>query len=85
MQVRILGPIRVFDGCDEVALSPQLRRLLGLLAVAEGGSVSGDRIAEYLADGDHDGSKLRTAVSRLRKVLGDRVETVAGGYRLSAL
>ena len=47
-----------------------------------GSEVSADRIAECLSDGDLDGSKLRNAVLRLRKVLGDRVETVAGGYRL---
>jgi DNA-binding SARP family transcriptional activator len=69
VQVRILGPLRVFDGSDQVGLSPQSRRLLGILAVAHGQSVSVDKIAEYLADGDLDGSKLRTAVSRLRKVL----------------
>ena len=46
------------------------------------GTFSADRIAEHLADGDVDGSKIRTAVSRLRKVLGDRIETVSGGYRL---
>ena len=82
VQVRILGPIQVIDGDGEVALSPQQRRLLALLAVAQGGYVSADVIAEYIADGDAHGSKLRTAVSRLRKVLGDRVETVSGGYRL---
>jgi predicted ATPase/class 3 adenylate cyclase len=82
VQVRILGPIQVFDEDGEAALSPQSRRLLGLLAVHHGTEVSADRIAECLSDGDLDGSKLRNAVLRLRKVLGDRVETVAGGYRL---
>ena len=82
VQVRILGPIRVFDEDGEAALSPQSRRLLGLLIVNLGSDVSADKIAECLSDGDLDGSKLRNAVLRLRKVLGDRVETVAGGYRL---
>ena len=82
VQVRILGPIQVFDDNGEAALSPQSRRLLALLAVHQGSEVSADRIAECLSDGDLDGSKLRNAVLRLRKVLGDRVETVAGGYRL---
>jgi len=82
VHVRILGPIRVFDEDGEAALSPQSRRLLGLLVVNLGSDVSADKIAECLSDGDLDGSKLRNAVLRLRKVLGDRVETVAGGYRL---
>lgn len=82
VQVQILGPIGVTESGVEVPLTPQLRRLLGLLVVADGGYVSADRIAEHLADGDVDGSKIRTAVSRLRKVLGDRIETVPGGYRL---
>lgn len=82
VQVQILGPIRVFGEDGEAALSPQSRRLLALLAVNQGSQVSADRIAECLSDGDLDGSKLRNAVLRLRKVLGDRVETVAGGYRL---
>ncbi len=82
VQVRILGPIEVIESGGDMPLTPQLRRLLGLLVIADGGYVSADRIAEYLADGDVDGSKIRTAVSRLRKVLGDRVETVPGGYRL---
>ena len=82
VQVRILGPIEVVESGGEMPLTPQLRRLLALLVVANGGYVSADRIAEHLADGDVDGSKIRTAVSRLRKVLGDRIETVSGGYRL---
>jgi predicted ATPase/class 3 adenylate cyclase len=65
-----------------LALTPQLRRLAALLTVSDGAPVSADRIAEYLADGPVDGSAVRTAVSRLRKVLGDRVQTAEAGYRL---
>ena len=83
MRVRILGPVRVTGDDGEVALSPQLRRLLCLFVVADGDMVSADRITEYIADGDLHGSKVRTAVSRLRKVVGDRVQTVAGGWRLT--
>ena len=84
ISVRVLGPVAVFgeDGV-EGALSPELRRLLGLLVVADGAPVSADRLAEYVAEGNVDGSTVRTAVSRLRKVLGDRVESVDGGYRLA--
>jgi predicted ATPase/class 3 adenylate cyclase len=78
-----LGPIEAFDGDAPVTLSPQLRRLLGLLVVADGMVVSADRLAEYIADGSTDGSTVRTAVSRLRKALDGRVESAEGGYRLA--
>jgi predicted ATPase/class 3 adenylate cyclase len=83
VHVRVLGPVRVDDNGVDVALTPQLRRLLGLLVVADGAPVSADRLAEYIAEGRMEGSTVRTAVSRLRKVLGDRVESVDGGYRLA--
>jgi predicted ATPase/class 3 adenylate cyclase len=82
LHVRILGPVGVTESGAEIPLRPNLCRLLALLVVADGGFVPLDRIAEHLADGDLDGSRIRTAVSRLRKVLGDRIETVSGGYRL---
>jgi DNA-binding SARP family transcriptional activator len=44
--------------------------------------VSRDRIAEFVAGGLADGSTVRTAVSRVRKVLGERVVTDGDGYRL---
>jgi predicted ATPase/DNA-binding SARP family transcriptional activator len=44
--------------------------------------VSAERIAEHVTDGRLDGSVIRTAISRLRRVLGERVETTASGYRL---
>lgn len=82
VQVGILGPIEVIDDDGQVPLSPQLRRLLGLLVVADGAAVSVDRLAEYVADGKTDGSTVRMAVSRLRKALGGRIESTDGGYRL---
>ncbi|MCB0967953.1 MAG: winged helix-turn-helix domain-containing protein [Ilumatobacter sp.] len=82
VHVRILGAVGVIESGVEVSLRPNLRRLLALLVVADGGFVPLDRLAEHLADGEIDGSRIRTAVSRLRKVLGDRIETVSGGYRL---
>src|SRR5215212_5350102 len=63
-------------------LTPQLSRLVGVLVSAGGSTVSSDRIAEHVADGRTDGSVIRTAVSRLRKSHGDRIETTASGYRL---
>ena len=67
---------------DAVSLTPQLRRLVGLLVTADGATVPAERIADHVADGRTDGSVIRTAVSRLRKSLGDRIETTANGYRL---
>jgi len=82
VRLGILGPIEIWDGDDSVVLTPQLRRLVGLLVAADGATVSTDRIAEHVADGRSDGSVIRTAISRLRKSLGNRIETTTTGYRL---
>lgn len=83
VQISVLGPIRVIDrDSAETTLPPQLRRIVGILVCAEGGPVTADRIAEYAVAGRVDGSGVKSAMSRLRKVLGDRIEHVAGGYRL---
>ncbi len=79
----ILGRVEIWDDQgNAVSLTPQLRRLLALLVAERGSTVSSGRIAEYIADGRIDGSLVRTAVSRLRKSLGDRIETATTGYRL---
>ena len=84
VQIRALGPIEVtLDGGGIAPLSPQLRRLLGVLAAASGAAVSKDRIAEFVAGGIADGACVRTAVSRLRKSLGGRVVNDGFGYRLA--
>ncbi len=83
MRVGILGRVTVWDDRgDEVALRPQVRRLLGLF-VAGGSSLSIDRIAEHASGGRRSGSAARTAVGRLRSVVGDdRIVTVGSGYEL---
>ena len=82
MRLGILGPIEIWDDSGTaVSLTPHLRRLLGLLVAAGGSSVSTERIAEHVADRRTDGSVIRTAVSRLRKSLGTRIETTTSGYR----
>ena len=80
--VRVLGPVGVSCAVGEVALSAQLRRLLAVLAAADGAPVGADRIADRLGGRSVDGSLVRTAISRLRKVLDTRVETAEAGYRL---
>ena len=83
MQVSVLGPVEVWDGGQRVgSLPPQARRLLAVLAATPGRTVSASRIAEYVAGGKLDGSTVRTAVGRLRKVLGSCVATDHDGYRL---
>ncbi len=82
-RVGILGEVAVWDDAGVVVqLSPQLRRLLALLITADGASVSIDRIADHITGGRLDGSVIRTAISRLRRILGDRVEKTSAGYRL---
>jgi DNA-binding SARP family transcriptional activator len=82
VRLGILGPIEIWEDGTPVLLTPQLRRLVGLLVAADGATVSTDRIAEHVADGRSDGSVIRTAISRLRKSLGNRIETTTTGYRL---
>lgn len=83
MRVGILGSVEVWDaGGVAFPLRPQLRRLLALLVTADGSSVSVDRIAEHITDGRLDGSVIRTAISRLRVSLGDRIEKTSFGYKL---
>jgi predicted ATPase/class 3 adenylate cyclase len=83
VRLGILGRIEIWDDQgNSVSLTPQLRRLVAVLVAADGSTVSVDRIAEYIADGRTDGSVIRTAVSRLRKALGQRIETTLTGYRL---
>ena len=77
------GAVAVWDDAGVVVqLSPQLRRLLALLITADGASVSIDRIADHITGGRLDGSVIRTAISRLRRILGDRIEKTSAGYRL---
>ena len=84
MRLGILGRIEIWDDTGAtVGLTPQLRRLVALLVAAGGAPVTSERIADYIADGRIDGSVIRTAVSRLRKSLGDRIETTLTGYRLT--
>ena len=83
MHLQILGDVLVgVDGDTPIALRPQTRRLLVLLAIAEGARVPADRIVEHVLDGNPERAALRKAVSRLRAVVGDLLERSGDGYLL---
>ncbi|MEL7210070.1 MAG: winged helix-turn-helix domain-containing protein, partial [Actinomycetota bacterium] len=88
LRIRVLGPVRL-EGVDQ-DLAPGLRRLLAGLTVHRGRLASADRLTDALwpdgPPGDDGLRALRTAVSRLRKVVGgDVVVTDAPGYRLAGV
>ena len=89
VRVRVLGPVAVSVDGEDIALGPQLRRLLALLAVNAERVVSSDLIAETLwpdGEGDPSAKAVRTYVARLRQSIddgnGSLVETRAPGYVL---
>jgi predicted ATPase/DNA-binding SARP family transcriptional activator len=89
--VRLLGPIDVVDDTDSAhAPGSALRRtLLAVLALHTGQVLSPDWLLEHVWDAEPPSSgvrALRFHISQLRKEIGssDLIETVAGGYRLTA-
>ena len=82
MRFGVLGPIEVDDGGDVVQLTPQSQRLVGILAMRPGDVVAADDLAELLGASPGDLGVVRMAISRLRRAVGRRVATAAGGYRL---
>jgi predicted ATPase/DNA-binding SARP family transcriptional activator len=90
LEFRILGPLEVrHDGRVVDLGGPRNRTLLAALLVRAGEAVGGDTLMEALwgDDAPETAAKaLQVTVSRLRRALGpvaDRLETVAGGYRLA--
>ena len=88
-QVEVLGPLRmVVDGAPVDVPGPKRRAVLALLALAEGRTVTVDRLLDALwpAGVPESGRQaLHTHVSRLRAHLGTaavRLETRHDGYRL---
>ena len=79
--VRILGPVAVEVDGEPMPMPPQSARLLALLMAVDA-PVTADAIAEYVTGGDPRGSGPRTAVSRLRKFVGDRLQREGEGYAL---
>lgn len=88
--VRVFGVLAVERGRDVRSVGgPRIRRLLALLLVRPGATITIDELSERVWD-DHDRPEdpepaLRTYISRLRRELPeelrDAVETVSGGYR----
>jgi DNA-binding SARP family transcriptional activator len=82
---RILGPVElVVDGAPQ-ALPAKPRALLTLLLLHRNQVVALDRIVEDVWEGAPPETATKAAqiyVSQLRKVVGDRLESRAPGYRL---
>ncbi|MFJ8818128.1 AfsR/SARP family transcriptional regulator [Amycolatopsis thermoflava] len=85
---RILGPLEAEAGGRRVPLGgPKPRLLLAALLLQPGVVVSADALTDVLWPGRAPRSaaaNLRTYVHGLRRVLGDRIESGAGGYQLHA-
>ncbi|WP_345942806.1 BTAD domain-containing putative transcriptional regulator [Streptomyces sp. SID486] len=96
MRVVVLGPVQVrgdgedADGVPSTSVSgARLRMLCARLALESGRAVSVDALVDGLWGADppaEAGNALQSLVSRLRRALGavGRVESAAGGYRLTA-
>ncbi|MER6027340.1 BTAD domain-containing putative transcriptional regulator [Streptomyces sp. NPDC001851] len=96
MRIVLLGPVQVHrhgegaDGAPPAAVSgARLRMLFARLALEAGRPVPVDALVDGLWGEDppaEAGNALQSLVSRLRRALGGtaRVESAAGGYRLTA-
>ncbi|WP_306207068.1 BTAD domain-containing putative transcriptional regulator [Actinoplanes sp. RD1] len=85
MRFEVLGPVRVHTADGEGVLAPKPRALLAVLLAARGRPVTVERlVAELWPEGAPATATatLQMHVSALRKVVGDRVHSAAGGYRL---
>ncbi len=86
MRFQILGPLIVSTMAGPVAISaPKQRTLLAALLVSYGNPVSTQRLVNELWPEGAPATAAATLqmhVSGLRKVLGEQLRTVAGGYQL---
>ncbi len=88
LQVKVLGPLQVERDGEQVSLDrPARRRLLAILALANGGRVSTDVLIDRFWNSqppETARAALQTHISGLRKELGDGVIATEGyGYRLN--
>ena len=85
MDFRILGPVEVFADGQPLPLGGQRQRaLLAYLLLHANGVVAGDRLLDELWFEIPGGglAALQTQVSRLRRILGDRIVTAGAGYSI---
>jgi DNA-binding SARP family transcriptional activator len=87
VRYRVLGPLRLLDAAgDPVELGPKLRRLLAALLLHTGEVVAVDQLVEALwpygppAD---PRAALQVHVVRLRRHVGDALQTATPGYVLT--
>jgi DNA-binding SARP family transcriptional activator len=88
LEIRVLGPIEVLRGGNQVSLGRTTLTLLAGLAVAPRRVISVDALIDYIWDAEpprNPRAALHNGVSRLRRILGEgSVETHGWGYRLDA-
>ena len=86
MRYEILGPLRVVDGGTEVDVGgPRQRRVLAILLAAAPADVSVDRLIDEVWGDEAPSTSahvIRTYVSNLKGVLGDRIKSDGRRYRL---
>ena len=90
MEVRVLGPIEVYNGHKLAIGGPHQRRILAALAAQPGEVISLDRLVDITWSGEKMPKQaernVRTYVHRIRQGLGDdladRLVTAAPGYAL---
>ncbi|WP_051325793.1 BTAD domain-containing putative transcriptional regulator [Glycomyces tenuis] len=88
MRVDLLGPLRVTDdaGAEVAVPAGRQRALLTRLALEPGRLVAASALADALWPGEAPANTpgaLQTQVSRLRRLIGDRLRSDSGGYRLT--
>ena len=85
-EVRLLGPVEVRRDGQAVALSGRRQRtVLALLALRPGQAVSAAALIETLWSDDPPATaaqQIHSAISALRRVLGDSIRTTPVGYQL---
>ncbi|MFD9702918.1 tetratricopeptide repeat protein [Lentzea sp. NPDC059081] len=85
MRYRLLGPLQIWRGGVELRLGgPRQRALLAALALHANETVSVEHLSEAVWESPPAApdSNIRTYVAALRKLVGDDLVTVPGGYRL---
>ncbi|MFI9836381.1 BTAD domain-containing putative transcriptional regulator [Nonomuraea sp. NPDC051941] len=87
MDIRVLGPVEVYDGDVEIPIDgAQQQCVLGLLAAHLGAYVPVDRLIEALWERDPPKTArtiVQLKVSQLRKTLGGRIASTTAGYALA--